>query len=38
MLTAEHKVKRVQFVQKFLTSFEEEGKEFPDSIMTGDEI
>lgn len=38
MLTGEHKGKRVQCVQKFFTSFEEEGKEFLDTIMTGDKI
>lgn len=37
MLTPEHKMKRVQCAQDFLASFEEEGKEFLDSIVTGDE-
>lgn len=37
MVTAEHKVKRVECARKFLTSFEEEGKEFLDSIIIGDE-
>lgn len=37
MLTPEHKVKRVQCAQDFLASFEEEGEEFLDSIVTGDE-
>jgi len=38
MLTDDHKTKRMGSVQKFLTRYAQEGDEFLDSIVTGDEI
>ena len=37
MLTDDHKTKRMGFVLKFLTRYAQEGDEFLDSIVTGDE-
>ena len=37
MLTDDHKTKRVGFALKFLTRYAQEGDEFLDSIVTGDE-
>ena len=37
MLTDDHKMKRMCFVLKFLTCYAQEGDEFLDSTVTGDE-
>ena len=37
MLTDDHKTKRMGFALKFLTRYAQEGDEFLDSIVTGDE-
>jgi hypothetical protein len=37
MLTNDHKMKRMGSALKFLTRYEQEGDEFLDSIVTGDE-
>ena len=38
MLTDDHKTKRMGSTLKFLTRYTQEGDEFLDSIVTGDEI
>jgi hypothetical protein len=38
MLTDDHKMKRIGSALKFLTLYAQEGDEFLDSIVTGDEI
>jgi len=38
MLTGDHKTKRMGSALKFLTRYAQEGDEFLDSIVTGDEL